>query len=216
MFSQNVAAQFGLKGNPFDSSALSTNNQALLPIATAFVGRENFPPYLIRTLSAQEAKEILSRDLNQQITSVLTPKELEVLQAVGRKQECTGAEIARDLKMPAQNVSRAFKELERHHFIRFSRVCGKKVFYTLNDLLKIIHEKPASSNEASHALSDIQKQFLTLLESREKLTIPEFCQHTHTPVHRVRSEVKELWQNGFLEKRGFTRGTCYTRPAKTR
>lgn len=39
VFSQS-AAQFGLKGNPFDSSALSASVHSLLPIATAFVGRE--------------------------------------------------------------------------------------------------------------------------------------------------------------------------------
>lgn len=43
MFSQS-AAQFGLKGNPFDSSALSASVHALLPIATAFVGREMSNP----------------------------------------------------------------------------------------------------------------------------------------------------------------------------
>jgi DNA-binding MarR family transcriptional regulator len=179
----------------------------------------SIPPYRVSMLAAQEAKELLSQTLTQQVSTVLTPKEWSVLLAVSAQEECTGAEIARKLKMQPENVSRAFKELEKHHFIYLVRRSGARSFYKISDQLKIIPSKTDLSGNPTataekHPLSNLQQQFMELLQNREKLNLSEFCQHSSVPVHRVRSEVKSLVHYGLIEQHGYTRGTYYTK-AKT-
>ncbi|NUM36770.1 MAG: MarR family transcriptional regulator [Candidatus Brocadiae bacterium] len=173
-----------------------------------------FPPYRVGMLTAQDAKEFLSQTLTQQISGVLTPKELSVLLAVSSQEECTGAEIARKLKMQPENVSRAFKELEKHHFIYLVKRIGTRLFYKINEQLKIIQSKtdnfPVDYKE-KHTLSNLQKQFMEVLQSQEKINLTDFCQSSTVPIHRIRSEVKELVRFGFIEQHGYTKGTYYTK-----
>lgn len=176
----------------------------------------SIPPYRVGMLGAQEAKELLSQTLTQQVSTVLTPKEWSVLLAVSEQEECTGAEIARKLKMQPENVSRAFKELEKHQFIYLVRHSGTRSFYKISDQLKIIPSKTSLSGNSPTAttrqsLSNLQQQFMELLQSREKLNLTDFCQHSTVPVHRARSEVKALLHCGLIEQHGYTRGTYYTK-----
>lgn len=168
----------------------------------------SFPHPSPRTLSSQEARELLSQELRRRVSSLLTEREMTVLLAVASEEEAIGAKIAKKVNMQPQNVSRTFKVLEKNKLIYPSRRKGNRIYYRINDQLKIVHSTPHSL--LSSPLTLLQHKFLRLLQEKKEVTFKEFTQYGKVSVHQARKEIKELLEKDIIRKHGKTKGSFYT------